>query len=900
MKLPLNNYKQWLLYLGLAFGYLISGLLLSNISSQSQVVAIWAPSSFALVGCYLWWWRFFPAVFIASAIFSFHTQPNVELLSLAGELGIEISLIAFGATLQAAIGSFILHRWLGNPLSMRSDSGAIGFIVIVGVLVNLISPNIGVLALSLFNESYSTQNHWSNVVYWWLGDSLGVIIVTPFLLSIINLNNNEPLKAQLMIISAAALLFCSVTLTTLVFSQNSYQNAQQLAKRELKVVENGLYRQLNSSLNQIQILASFIQINPHVTRTEFDDFVTELMQDQPNIKAMSWNPKIPNSESESFIALMEKIYQRPINIKGKPLEPDDPLVVVKLISPQKENEAAIGFNIYSNPKRKSVLMDKHLPYQPIATPIIQLVQSEVAEPAYLLFMPVYQQETSGQRLLGYATGVFLAQQMLEHAMGLAHKEIFLYEIYENNKSTVFAGNTKNQQQVLSGNQNALSLTFNLAGQIWHMNLAPNREFLTHYQSRLALMLYILQLVLVGFIMLLILLMNNRHIVLNHKVQSRTEELEQAKQQSDRASKAKSRFLANMSHEIRTPLNAVIGFSQLAKQIDDKPTLDTYIDKIELSSSNLLNIVNDILDISKIESQKLELEHIHFDLRLILKRLEVMFESEAQSKKLKWQIEQHLPRNINYLGDPVRIEQILINLVGNAFKFTSKGEVSVCVNVQSQSQECHIVHFVVKDSGIGIDDKVQKNLFDPFIQADSSTSRRFGGTGLGLTISRELSQLMGGDISVQSYPDKGSKFNLTLELEPTLQKLDQKTDIPHKNFTHLNVLVAEDNSINQMVIDELLKSIGINATIVSNGAETLDIIRQQNFDVILMDCQMPIMDGYEATKQIRKLPQFQHLPIIALTADVMPQDKQLAFEVGFTSHIGKPIDIKQLCEVLSQY
>ncbi|MFT4928079.1 MAG: integral membrane sensor domain MASE1, partial [Phenylobacterium sp.] len=391
MKQPLTERWSWALYLALAFGYYFSGQLLSAISNQTQVVAIWAPAGIALVGCYLWWWRFFPAVFLASVAFNFSTQQDTQFSDLLSPLGLEVSLIAFGATLQAAVGSALLRYWLGEPLGFQSDRQTISFIFIVGIAVNLISPNIGVYALSYFSDNYSPDNHWSNVLYWWLGDSLGVLLVTPVLLSLLlpQTQTKQTSKTRLMILSASGLLFASVTLTTLFFSQNSYTNAATLVKREVNVVESRLHYQINLSLLHIQTLANFVQNHPQLGLEEFDTYVSQLSQNQPTIKAMSWNPIIKSQHGTEFEQQLSELYNKPMFIKGIPLEEKDPLVVVKFISPQVGNAAAIGFNVYSNQKRKSVLSDPRLLNQPMATPIIQLVQSEKAEPGYLLFAPVY-------------------------------------------------------------------------------------------------------------------------------------------------------------------------------------------------------------------------------------------------------------------------------------------------------------------------------------------------------------------------------------------------------------------------------------------------------------------------------------------------------------------------------
>ena len=918
MNRPFNNRWPWALYLMLALGYFFSGQLLSGISTQSQVVAIWAPAGFALVGCYLWWWRFFPAVFIASAMFNFSAHGGVEFADLLSNLGAEVCIIAFGATLQAAVGSALLRYWLGDPLGLTTDKQTVSFVFIVGIVVNLISANIGVFALSCFNSSYSVDNHWINVFYWWLGDSLGVLLIAPFLLSLIDLQTRTEQggRTPLTVLATTSVLFVSVTLTTLFFSQNSFENATALAKREIKVVENNLHRQLNSSLLHIQTLASFIQNTPQINREQFDTYVAKLIRHQPGIKAMSWNPLIQSKDTDTFEQQLSDIYHKPMYIKGIPLLDDDPLVVVKFISPELGNQAAIGFNVYSNPKRKSVLSNQKLHHQPMATPIIQLVQSEKSEPGYLLFAPVYglkphltpepasyeqNNDVHKMQLLGYATGVFLVQQMIERAFNPVRSDMFFFELYEAGQKNVFSANTGQSELSLDNDPTLVSLSFDLVGQIWQMNLTINNEFLSHYQSRLGVMLFILQLVLVSFIMLLILFMNNRQRVLDTKVSDRTKDLELAKQQSDDASVAKSRFLANMSHEIRTPLNAVIGFSQLAKQAESDIQIKSYINKIEQSSNTLLGIVNDILDISKIESEKLTLEHINFDFHALLKRIEVMFEANADKKQLKWQVIDDLPKDLWYLGDPVRIEQVLMNLCGNAFKFTHDGEIIVHVTLVANKNGVAALNLIVKDSGIGIGHEAQASLFDAFTQADTSTSRRFGGTGLGLAISRELSQLMGGKISLKSELNQGAEFSWQLSLEATKQAPTvTQPIIAVESLAGLRVLVAEDNMINQMVIEELLKTIGITPVLVNNGAEAIKAVQAQAFDLVLMDCQMPVLDGYEATQQIRQLNDFQQLPIIALTADAMPQNKQRAFEVGFSAHLTKPIDVNKLTECLQQY
>ncbi len=911
VKMGSSAQSSKMLYFILFVSYFLMGMLLSKVSFQSQIVPVWLPAGIALVGCYIWWWRFFPAVFLASFIFNCSVVPNFELSYIFSDVGIQNSLIATGAMLQAIAGSALLRFWLGNPINEWHNRKTIYFILIVGIFTNLISANIGVFSLSAFNPSYSVDSYWLNVIYWWFGDSLGVLLSVPFLLSLFNykLMKIQQKKARVIIIYSVGALFVIVTSMTWFFVTSSNVDTEKLVTKEVEVIENGMHRQLNRSLYQLQELAEFIQVNPEISRDDFAQYVSTKIALNASIKAMSWNPLIAVQEQERHHAQLSEIYQKPTVIKGEPLTAGDPLVYVKFIAPEQSNQKAIGFNVYSNPARKQTLLDARINYQPKATSIIQLVQSEQPEPAFLMFFPVFEYTLSEggnevKRLKGFATGVFLANKILTLAINEQQRKLFFYELLEQGQNKSFSSNTDTNELTLRDNLNHESQSFRFAGQVWKINLLVNNKYVVEQQNRSYLTLFLLQVAIVTTIMLLLLLMNNRQLALDSVVKERTKSLKQAMTAANNANKAKSQFLANMSHEIRTPMNSVIGFAQLAKQSDDLDEIKSYLGRIDVSSDLLLHIVNDILDISKIESQKLELSHQVFDVHESINRITTVFENTAAAKQLTWRTQDNIPKPLYFDGDQTRFEQVLMNLCGNAVKFTSHGGIALLADLVTNEGQQATLQIAVKDTGIGIGaDNIDK-IFQPFTQEDVSTSRNFGGTGLGLTISKKLSQLMHGDIKVTSNIGEGSTFTFTCTLAISSDRpktsLKQATTIDStQGVEHLTVLVAEDNRINQKLIAVVLQKLGIKADIVENGQQAVEQIQQKKYDVILMDCQMPVLDGYEATKQIRAMPEYALLPIIALTADVDTRSKERAIAVGFNKHLSKPIDMEALKECLRE-
>ncbi|WP_330202590.1 ATP-binding protein [Cyanobacterium sp. DS4] len=571
----------------------------------------------------------------------------------------------------------------------------------------------------------------------------------------------------------------------------------------------------------------------------------------------------------------------------------NPDYYIAWLVPEKGNEDVKNLYIKFEGRRKSAIETAIIEDKTYISPVVNLIQGDKG---FIVYTPLWIDEGENQppRFDGFITAVFKLNNFLYSVFRQEvwkGYQIFIYQDSQLIYSSIYAPPKDNLQW-----QQSIDLEYR--GINWQVKIIPNNSFLKKYRSILPHVILIVGLILAS------LLGWSVHLLCEFK--QRNQLLIKAKQEAETANLAKSQFLAMISHEIRTPMNGILGMVNLLEDTSLNDIQQEFLLTIRDGGESLLTIINDILNFSKIESNKLQLETKNFSLRQCVKKVIDLLQFQAQEKNLSltFEIDDSLPEY--FLGDIIRLRQILLNLVSNALKFTKQGEVKIIVKGKkinpNDRLSAYQILFIVQDTGIGIPLHKQSKLFQPFSQLDASINRKYGGTGLGLAICKGLVEMMQGEIWLESEENKGSSFYfrvvLSLGNNPQTSSMVSSSVSSPTPQSSLKILIVEDNLVNQKVISLTLKKLGYQADIANHGLDAIQFLKQKDYNLILMDMQMPEMDGIAATKWIREnLPPEKQPYIMAMTANAMDCDRILCLNAGMDDYMSKPINLPLLKEKL---
>ncbi len=942
--MPIRNLTDLTLLLGwkqlglaalyLSFGYVIN----HNFTSQNIVCTVWPGSGLALAVLLLGGRRYIWGVLLGALVLNFVS--NQSPWAIAG--------ITLANVLEAYIAAHLLTRNGSASLSMHTLRDYLRLLFWGGGIASIVGALLG--GVSILLAGYISPNEFfQNVVHWWMGDALGVVLFTPLILVFFqnkfhNINAKQLLEGLLLIsitVIVGQLIFldgfhgylsdtpkgyliflcvtwvairlgiqCVVFITLVIATQaliGAYLEvgvfADDIARANLfnywaymlvlSVVGMAIathVHEIKQALANLQLkdsalnaAANGIVITDLKGRVEWANQAFFKLTGFSRSDAYGQNcSELVKSgcEDEAFYQTMwntittNKIWHgETINRRKDGTLYDEEMTITPLTNEQGEivHFVAVKQDISERKRLEQQLRDS-------AAFNVSTLNSLTSQIAVLDKQGVIIAVNSAWQRFGEDNGL---QSALHNMLG------FNYLDACKNPFNQADGDQENSAlsgiaAVLSGEQDLFQLEYPCHSpeqQHWfRMSVSP--------------------------------LHNAGHgVVVSHENITERKQAEQVLQQAKEASEnlalAKSQFLANMSHEIRTPMNAIIGLSQLALNKTLAVETRDYLEKIYSSSNSLLGILNDILDFSRLEAGRMTIADSLFDLDAVLDNLGKLFADRALEKNLAFTIkaEPDVPRNL--LGDSLRLQQVLVNLLGNALKFTEQGSVALNITALQLEQSQVRLLFCVEDTGIGMSEIDREKLFQPFSQMDNSITRCFGGTGLGLAISHNLLQLMGSDFTVTSVTEQGSRFSFELVLGvSSLSRSIQSTVPSLASFGQVlegfRVLVAEDNLINQQVVCEFLKLSGITVEIANNGREALDLLEQSRFDAVLMDVHMPVLDGFETTKLIRSQARFAELPVIALTAGVTKEERSRCTVSGMNGFIAKPINPEKLLATLVQW
>lgn len=926
----------WLTLL-LALTYAVSGLAGLLLGAPSPVF----PSAGLALSSMLWFGsRAIPGIWLgAFGLNLFLNWMGEHWLGSSLSLGLllETAVISMGATVQALVGArLVKNRLQADWWEIAHERDVVRFLFYGGVLAGFLSASFGTAALLASGQIVPRAisfTWWT----WYVGDVIGILVFAPLTLLVLNRHNALWRDRRRLILTPMLVTLC---LAVLVFHGarrwEQHKDVDQVRQIGASIARD-IGNRLNAHRDVLLSLKYFIEATPNFSRRQFEQFAGPTLAENPDVSSLSFNPLVSGEDRAAYEARFTQIqpkrpffiteldhHQRMIRAATRPL-----YVPVELIVPREGNHRAVGFDTYSEPFRRAAIVEALRSGDMAVTAPIKLVQDSQSRASVLEYLPVNLSPPIGHGSAvtrGFVVAVVRIDDMialatqakapaglvlnLSHPDGLGNGSAWHYRIYATDtRSGHFSPAISGQTQVPIGRQD------------WILSVAATDDYLERNRSWVAWIAGVFGLLFAALLQIYMLAMTGGSAIikrknleleaaevvlrdlnanLERKVTERTAELAAA-------SAAKSQFLAHMSHEIRTPMNAVLGMTQLLKSEPLSEEQQESVEHILAAGQLLLSIINDILDFSRIEVGRLKLDAQPFDLVRVLDHITSLMRASARDKGLVLSVESSFDPASTLLGDALRLEQVLVNLIGNAIKFTEHGRVTIRVRSFGTTPASTSLRFEIEDTGIGIPPESLADIFTPFTQADSTINRRFGGTGLGLAISRQLVEIMGGELNVKSTPGEGSTFWFELTFQLTNQPFapSHRAQLPARQspcLQHKRILIVDDSELNRKVVERRLLREGAQTTSVGDGAQALQCLQRTSepFELVLMDMQMPVMDGLEATRMIRGELGLAHLPVIALSAGVLPEQREQARDAGCNDFVTKPIDLEELITVILRW
>lgn len=885
-----QSYAVLLQIIGLAAAYFFAGKIsyFSTIPPDYDSV-IWPSSGIALAGLLIYGYRVWPGILLGALLINGLIPEVGSTVENLISVGVTL-VISIGASLQAIIGTYLVKRYAGFPNGLTREKDILWFLFYGGLLSALVNSTLSVSTLLITGRT-SAENFLANWGTWWLGDALGIVIFTPLaLVCLLQANPAWHNRRLAMILPVFGLL--ALTATAVFFTRHDL--AINWLILLVGLVLTGLVGIFSLAGSGRECLLQIL-VNERTTTLEelkrrfystFESAPIGLVNMSPEGLFLEVNQGFCDFIGISHQELLTLSFKQitHLNYYSADVEKISLCLSGKISSFTVENRYLHrkGYSIWGN---LTVKLIRHADGSPDYFIVIieDITRRKKAEDSLTKtkLSQALEQSQSSVMITDLQANIEYVNEAFVKATGYSREDIV-----GQNPNLLKSGKTS--QATYQEMWAAL-----LAGKAWQGEVTNKNKHGDEF----------VELTWISPIRQLDGKITNYLSIKEDITERKRNEnlLIMAKDRAERLTKTKSQFMANMSHEIRTPMNAILGFSELALNKDFPPEAVDYLQKINSASTNLLDTLNDMLDLSKLEAGYISITLARFHLDDLRGALYSLFIGIAKKQGLELTLEVEPDVPLNLIGDLLRLKQVLINLLDNALKFTQSGSVSLVITLQQLDELEVRLLFCVKDTGVGMTVEEQDQLFRPFSQFGGSVAK-----GLGLAISHNLLGLMGSEFVLESYPGRGSSFSFELVLGLsflTEQETGVQAIATAINYAELlkgaKVLVAEDNTFNQEVVKELLMLSGVHVEFANNGSEALVMLDKGDFDAVLMDLQMPVMNGFEATRQIRRLVRFSALPVIALTACVTQEDRAECLVVGMNDFVGKPINKTQLLSTLAQ-